>query len=454
MLTSIDTKKQAFLVLGDILLIISSFYLSFYIRFFGFVNLLNQYTGATVIIVFFYLISFYIFGVYEFSRSFKSSYFVTRFIIAIGLATLLIAGIFYSLPWWKAGRGLLIINMFFVSLFIYIWRLLCQRVFKVYLKPKRIIIVGAGYAGKYIADVLKNKPDYMVCGFIDDDIEKHQIYIGNYQVLGNCKMMSEVVEKYGIENVVVAITHEKHADLLRELLNIKLKGVEIYDLPTFYEEVSGKIPVSHLREGWIVYATFQGMKSNLYVPIKRWVDILLSLSMLILLLPFIVVVAILVKIDSPGKALYKQKRVGFNGKVYTIIKFRSMVSNAESGGAIWAKEDDSRITKFGKFIRKFRIDEIPQLWNVLVGEMSFVGPRPERPELMELLTLPFYALRHVVKPGITGWAQVNYRYGASKEDALEKLKYDIFYLKNLSFILDLQIILKTINVVLFREGAR
>lgn len=454
MFSPLNTKKQSFLVLGDILLIILSFYLTLYVRFSEFVNALDRYTAATVIIVFFYLISLYIFGLYEFSHSFKSTYFITRFIIAIGLASLLIAGVFYSLPWWKAGRGLLLINMFFVSIFVYIWRLLCQSIFKAYLKPKRIIIVGAGHAGRYISEVLKNNHNYTICGFLDDDVEKHKINIGNYPVLGNCKMMSKIVEKYNIENVVVAITHEKHADLLRELLNIKLRGIEIYDMPTFYEEVSGKIPVSHLREGWVVYATFQGMKHNLYIPVKRSLDIFLSLLMLILLLPFIAVIAMLIKIDSRGKVLYKQKRVGFNNNVYTIIKFRSMVSDAETNGAVWAKEDDHRITRFGRFMRKFRIDEIPQLWNVLVGEMSFVGPRPERPELMEGLTLPFYALRHVVKPGITGWAQVNYRYGASKEDALEKLKYDIFYLKNLSFILDLQIILKTINVVLFREGSR
>ncbi|MFA5275585.1 MAG: sugar transferase [Candidatus Omnitrophota bacterium] len=454
MFSRINTKKQFFLALGDSFLIILSFYLTLYIRFFRFVNALDLYTGATFIIVFFYLLTFYIFGLYEFGRSFRGTYFITRFMLAVGLATVLVSGIFYSFPWWKAGRGLLLINMVFVSMLAYAWRLFCQLIFKTYLKPKRILIVGAGYAGKYISGVLKNNPNYSICGFLDDDAGKHKSRIGDYQVLGGCKMLAEIVEEHKIESVVVAITHEKHVDLLRELLNVKLKGVEIYDLPTFYEEVSGKIPVSHLREGWIVYATFQGMKNNLYIPVKRFLDISLSLLLLVLLLPFIAVTAIFIKLDSPGSVFYRQKRVGYNNIVYTIFKFRSMVNDAETGEAVWAKENDDRITRFGKFMRKFRIDEIPQLWNVLAGEMSFIGPRPERPEIIEGLILPFYALRHVVKPGITGWAQVNYRYGASREDSLEKLKYDIYYLKNLSFILDLQIILKTINVVFFREGAR
>lgn len=449
-----NSIRKVVIFIVDVILIITSFYLVSFIRFFEFRNVLELYRGATITIAFVYILSFYTFGMYELDYNPRSTYFITRFIVAIGLATLLIAVIFYSLPWWKAGRGLLLINMFFVSIFVFTWRFLCKRIFNLYLKPKKIIIVGAGHAGKYISDVLKDNPNYTVCGFLDDDPEKHKINVGNHQVLGNCKMLPEVVGKYDIENVVVAITHEKHAELLRELLNIKLKGIEIYDMPTFYEEVSGKIPVSHLREGWVVYSTFQGMKHNLYVPIKRFLDIFVSFLILILMLPLILVIAILIKIDSRGKVFYRQKRVGFNGKVFTVIKFRSMVSDAEKNGVVWAKEEDDRITRFGRFMRKFRIDEIPQLWNVLVGEMSFVGPRPERPEFMEMLTLPFYALRHVVKPGITGWAQVNYKYGASKEDALEKLKYDIFYLKNLSFILDLQIILKTINVVLFREGAR
>jgi len=219
---------------------------------------------------------------------------------------------------------------------------------------------------------------------------------------------------------------------------------------------TGKLAVAALNPSWLIFSGgFQ--KSHARRLIKRSADLILSLAMLILCLPVFIITAVLIKIDSKGPVFFSQERVGEKGRGYRVHKFRSMVADAEKqSGPVWAQTDDARVTRVGRFIRQWRIDELPQLWNVLKGEMSFVGPRPERKFFVEKLEeiLPFYAIRSTVKPGITGWAQVSYGYGASVEDALEKLNYDLFYIKNMSALMDLMIVFKTIKIVLFGKGAR
>lgn len=228
-------------------------------------------------------------------------------------------------------------------------------------------------------------------------------------------------------------------------------------MASLYEELTGKLPVLHLTHGWMAYTTFHGIRKGLYTSrIKKIFDMCLSVTGLILASPLMLIIAMAIKIDTKGPVLYRQKRVGFNERNYDLIKFRSMTSDAEIHGTFWAQENDPRVTRIGNIIRKTRFDEIPQLWNILKGDMSLIGPRPERPEFVQKLEneIPYYTFRHAVKPGITGWAQVNYRYGASKDDTIEKLQYDLFYIKNLSVFLDLQILFKTLRVIMFREGAR
>jgi exopolysaccharide biosynthesis polyprenyl glycosylphosphotransferase len=224
-----------------------------------------------------------------------------------------------------------------------------------------------------------------------------------------------------------------------------------------YEHVTGKLPVNHLREGWLAYAEMHGTEEGVYkVKAKRIISFAGALFLMIITSPVTLLTMLAVRIESRGPVFFRQKRVGLNGKVFEIVKFRSMRHSAENGKAVWAVENDPRVTRVGKIIRKLRIDELPQIWNVIRGDMSLVGPRPERPEFVQELrrTIPFYDIRHVVKPGVTGWAQVNFKYGASKEDSLEKLQYDLYYVKNLSFFLDMRTMLKTIKVILFGEGAR
>jgi sugar transferase (PEP-CTERM system associated) len=241
-----------------------------------------------------------------------------------------------------------------------------------------------------------------------------------------------------------------------ELLRMKLAGIRFDHLPSVYEEYTGKIAVENLRPSWLIFSS--GFNKTRWLTVsKRAIDVVTSLTLLVLALPVMLLAAILVKLTSRGPVFYHQQRVGQHDRVFTMHKFRSMCSDAEQHtGAVWARDGDDRVTPVGRMLRQTRIDELPQLWNVLRGEMSFVGPRPERPEFVESLKqqIPFYSQRHVVKPGITGWAQVYYSYGASVEDALEKLQYDLFYVKNLSIALDLFIIAKTVKTVLMRRGAK
>jgi sugar transferase (PEP-CTERM system associated) len=239
-----------------------------------------------------------------------------------------------------------------------------------------------------------------------------------------------------------------------KLLDMKLSGVVFDHLASVYEQYTGKIALENLRPSWLIFS--EGFrKSAVLTTVKRAADILAAAFGLILAAPVMAVVAIAVRMTSHGPALYHQERVGQHGRTFTVHKFRSMRSDAEAGtGAVWAQRNDSRVTPIGAFLRKTRLDEIPQLWNVLKGEMSLVGPRPERPEFVRMLTeqIPFYGQRHSVKPGVTGWAQVSYTYGASVEDSMEKLQYDLYYIKNLSMSLDLFVLFKTVQTVVLKRG--
>jgi sugar transferase (PEP-CTERM system associated) len=260
-----------------------------------------------------------------------------------------------------------------------------------------------------------------------------------------------------IDVAVIAVTHEKKPELYRNVLAIKMKGIEVYDVPSLYEKIAGKVPINCIKDSWFVYVPLLGVRNSLYTQrLERFMDIAISGFGLILSLPINLITAILIKLESKGPIFYTQERIGQDGKCIKLVKFRSMKVGAELDGATWAEENDTRVTRVGKIIRKLRIDEIPQMWNVLKGDISFIGPRPERPEFLKSLEkdIPYYSLRHSVKPGITGWAQVNYGYGVSKDGAFEKLQYDFFYIKNKSLLLDLIILLRTVRVVLFGSGAR
>jgi sugar transferase (PEP-CTERM system associated) len=274
-------------------------------------------------------------------------------------------------------------------------------------------------------------------------------------IIGNFDQISLICQDGQVDRIVVALDERRGIFPLDQLLYCRLKGIRVDDGITFTEQLAGKLSVENLYPSSLIFSNgFKG--SAIFKKIKRYTDIVISILSLAIFLPVSLLVAMAIKLDSKGPVFYEQDRVGEDGKVFNLFKFRSMRVDAEDNGPVWAMVDDYRVTRVGRIIRKLRLDEIPQMINVIKGDMSFVGPRPERPFFVEKLTdeIPFYSHRHSVKPGITGWAQLYYPYGASKEDALEKLKYDLYYIKNMSPLMDLTIVLETIKVVFFGKGAR
>jgi sugar transferase (PEP-CTERM system associated) len=274
-------------------------------------------------------------------------------------------------------------------------------------------------------------------------------------VIGDYSQIHSICQTGDVDRIIVALDERRGKFPLEQLLFCRLKGIPVDDGVAFTEQLAGKLSVESLHPSFLIFS--DGFKrSAIFKRLKRGVDIIGSLLSLTLLAPMMLIISLAIRLDSKGPVLYRQERVGEDDKIFNLLKFRSMNIDAEENGPVWAEVDDQRVTRVGRVIRKLRLDEIPQMFNVLKGEMSFVGPRPERPFFVDQLKnqIPFYSERHVIKPGITGWAQISYHYGASKEDALEKLKYDLYYVKHMSPVLDLMIVFNTVKIVLLGRGAR
>ncbi len=322
---------------------------------------------------------------------------------------------------------------------------------------ERVLVLGATPTADQVLSRLEaERTDVEILGYVDDRPPGMVQLINGYRILGTTRQLPELVTVTQAGTIVVALEDRRGNFPFEVILQCKLEGVRIEDWPTFYEKLSGKILLRNLRPSWLIFS--EGFRrGRVALAFKRVVDVLVASLFLILGLPVFLLVALAIRLESPGPVFFRQERVGQGGRLFTLLKFRTMVRDAEQKtGPIWASEDDPRITRLGRWLRKSRLDELPQIVNVLKGEMSFVGPRPERPHFVAQLQekIPFYSHRHSVKPGITGWAQVRYRYGATVEDAEEKLQYDLYYIKHLSSLLDMRILLATIGVVLFGKGAR
>ncbi len=320
---------------------------------------------------------------------------------------------------------------------------------------RRVLVLGAGHRADRLRQ-LGERPEsgFVIVGYIRMSDQTPVIEEAiNRNAVHN---LTRFVENLGVSEVVLALEERRNSLPLHDLLRIKTAGVHVNDFSSFIERETGRVDLDTVNPSWLIFS--DGFSSGRAVSsvAKRLFDVLVSSVLLALTLPVIALFAVLVKLDSRGPAFFRQTRVGLYGQSFNLVKLRSMRVDAEAAGAQWATQNDPRVTRIGKFIRKVRIDELPQSWSVLKGEMSFVGPRPERPEFVEDLEekLPYFAERHMVKPGITGWAQINYPYGASMEDSRHKLEYDLYYAKNYTPFLDLLILLQTIRVVLWREGAR
>ncbi|MBV6471711.1 MAG: hypothetical protein NBKEAIPA_03651 [Nitrospirae bacterium] len=320
-----------------------------------------------------------------------------------------------------------------------------------------MLILGVGPLARDLCQTLLAKRTGFteVVGFLDKDATRIGERIVNPSIIGTYDQLFEIAERYQVHTVAVCLEDRRAVLPVQTLLDMKAMGRDVVDGHYLYEEESGRLSIDHLKPSALIFST--GFRRRLVTMLlKRFVDIVIAITGGILLLPLCCILALLIKLDSPGTVFYRQMRVGLRGRPYMIWKFRSMRNDAELHGARWASAEDPRISRVGRWLRKWRLDEFPQLINVVRGEMSLVGPRPERPVFVQELrnTIPYYDLRHTVRPGITGWAQTRFRYGASKEDSHVKLQYDLFYVKNLSLILDLRIVIHTVKVMLMGEGAR
>jgi len=386
----------------------------------------------------------------------------TRLMRAIG-ATSLILGIAYWLfPLLVVEQGVFLMSAALAIVMVMGWRSAFDVITSSLMPRERLLLVGTSPAAIVLARELFERRQELgvdIVGFVDPDPTRVGAPVINPGVVGTIDDIPGLTSRMRVDRVVVSLSDQRGKLPMDQLLDVRLRSGVLFDhLASVYEEYTGKIALENLRPSWLVFSTgFR--KSRIVTFTKRIFDILAAVCGLILSLPLTVISAVVVKLESPGDpVLYHQERVGLNGEPFTIHKFRTMRSDAEAKtGPVWSAGDhDPRITRVGHFMRKTRLDEIPQLWNVLLGDMSLIGPRPERPSFVEQLTrqIPFYGQRHVVKPGVTGWAQVRYSYGASVEDAIEKMQYDLYYVKHMSLMFDLMIALETIKTVVLRRGAK
>jgi sugar transferase (PEP-CTERM system associated) len=378
-----------------------------------------------------------------------------RLLVAVSLGIIALSFIDFLLAGHNFWRSTLAYGMAMAIVLLVFNRMVVGGILGTAAFRRRVLVLGAGSRAQRLRELGdRSESGFAIVGYIAMSDGGHVVE----EAIARSAIhnLTRYVENLGVSEVVLALEERRNALPLKDLLRIKTAGVHVNDFSSFLERETGRVDLDTVNPSWLIFS--DGFSSGRAVSsvAKRMFDVGASALLLACTAPVIVLFAILVKLDSRGPAFYRQSRVGLYGGAFDVIKLRSMRTDAEAAGAQWASKDDPRVTRIGKFIRKVRIDELPQAWTVLKGEMSFVGPRPERPEFVADLEeqLPYYAERHMVKPGITGWAQVNYPYGASIDDSRQKLEYDLYYAKNYTPFLDLLIMLQTLRVVLWHEGAR
>jgi len=376
---------------------------------------------------------------------------VFRLLLVLGLVALALAGMGYLFPRFLPGNNSALTGLVILTVALFGWRTAYAWLSQQPYLRERVYVLGTGDRAQRLVNGLRTRSELGIevvgwSGNIEGALTREAV----------AAHMLECVAGQNIHRVIVAMPDRRGTLPVHELLHLRLEGAKIEEAASWLEKMSGRIEVENLQPSWLVFA--EGFRFSAgFLLMKRLLSSLAAFILLLVVLPLIPLVCLAIKLDSAGPVLYRQKRVGRGGVTFFCFKFRTMRQDAEADtGPTWAGDDDPRITRFGKFLRSSRLDEIPQLWNVFKGDMAFVGPRPERPEFVEWLTreLPYYPVRHVVRPGITGWAQVRYKYGNTVEDAKEKLQYDLYYIKNASIGLDLLIMFQTVKIVLLGRGAQ
>jgi sugar transferase (PEP-CTERM system associated) len=397
------------------------------------------------------LLGSYWFDLYDTSRIISKGELYFRLLMVPGVLAFVLAVVSYFRPDYVLGNGSTEIGLVIVTVALFGWRIGFSWLIQLPILIERVYVLGTGERAQRLVQGLRQNPEIGVevaswTGKMEGAVTRESV----------AEHLMEVASKQKVHRVIVAMPDRRGTIPMQELLDLRMQGVKVEEATSWLEKISGKIEVENLNPSWMVFG--EGFRrSTAFRFARRWLSVFISLTGLVLSLPLIPFVVLAIKLDSKGPIFYSQARVGKGGRVFNVVKFRTMRQDAEaSSGPQWAGDNDPRVTRVGRFLRSSRLDEIPQLWCVLKGDMAFVGPRPERPEFVEWLSkeIPYYGVRHMVRPGLTGWAQVKYKYGSTVADAREKLQYDLFYMKNASIGLDLMIMFLTIKTVILRRGAQ
>jgi len=456
------TYRTVLLVLSDVILILLSLLLATSIRFVHWKAISAHLSQPGVayrilLVVGVCELALYYHDLYDIQVVRDRSELFVRLFQAIGTACLGLAILYFTDPDHSLGRGIFVITAPLVLLLLLTWRLTTDHLGLFLLAPQRILVVGTGRDGISLVREIIRRPELnlKVVGFLDEKGEHIGESLVNPRIIGGVAELEAVASREKVDRVVLSLAERRGNMPVRQLLDLKFAGTSVEDAHSVWEQISGRIPIERLSPSWLILS--QGFrKPKILIAVKRATDFVVAAIGTILSMPIMILTALTIWIETGSPILFRQERTGMNGRPFEILKFRSMKQNAEQNGPAWAKEKDDRTTRVGRLIRKLRFDELPQFINVLRGEMSLVGPRPERPVFCELLEqeIPFYVQRQSVRPGLTGWAQIKYQYGSSVEESRTKLEYDLFYIKHMSILLDLVIMFETVKVLITGRGAK
>jgi sugar transferase (PEP-CTERM system associated) len=437
---------EALLVSGSFLLAATYLFEDSYIVLF-YENGLLKIIGITALTL---LLSYY-FDLYEPQRMSGRWEIYFRLLLVLSVLSFLLAGLVYVFPDAFIGPHVFTFGIAVLAIVLVLWRRAYEWIIGLSMFRERIYVLGNGERARNIIQTLRLRRDAGMEIVMGDTAGEYASELDRF----SADLRSFRKPKVNIDRVIVAMEDRRGSMPVRELLELRLNGVLVEDATALMERFLGKLPLEGLNPSTLIFTHGFNVKASQQI-VRRLISMTVSFVGLAICLPFIPFIILAVRLSSPGPIFFKQTRVGLRGRHFSVIKFRTMRQDAEAQGAVWATKNDPRVTTLGRFMRKTRLDEIPQLWNVLRGEMGFVGPRPERPEFVQWLTseIPFYELRHMIRPGITGWAQVRYQYGATLEETKQKLEYDLYYVKHLSVGLDLLIMFETIKTIILRRGAQ
>lgn len=444
-------RLAAKLLIADVLCIVIFFNIAYSLRLHGFLGLAPGIIVPGLVL----LLALYVLDCYSVEGQVSGLRSAPRSLVAVALAGLLTGAYVYSAGLWGsnpvAGRGVFPVAFLFFAIWATASRYYLGLPTRSQTKHIRWLVLGVGEQAMQLQEDFSTAKATGELWYLQDS--EDGAHVGS-RIVGVIDALDEV-GKRDWAGIIVALNPPISQSVIQGLMRLRFSGTRVHDLSDFYERYWFKVPVLHTQRGWMVFSQgFELLHNTLGLRLKRLLDLFFAVTLSVLVLPIVILTACLVRMESRGPAIFRQTRTGLDGRPFEMLKFRSMYIDAEKDGPRWAADGDSRITRVGRVIRTLRLDELPQLLNVIRGDMSFIGPRPERPVFNEMLEkeIPYYDMRHLVRPGITGWAQVMYAYGASIEDAREKLQYDLYYIKNYSILLDIGILLKTLRVVLLGKG--